>query len=57
MNLIAGLRLVSFALGAAVIVDAIVARAGWVQWGAGLVLLGVVPPEAVAAAFQRRGRS
>ena len=54
MNLIAALRLVSFALGAAVLVDAMVAHSSWVQWAAGLVLVGVVPPEAVAGAFRRR---
>jgi hypothetical protein len=55
VNVIAALRLVSFVLGAAVIVDAMVAHAGWEQWAAGLILVGVVPPEAVAGAFRRKG--
>jgi hypothetical protein len=41
-------------LGAAVIIDAMVVRAGAVQWVAGLVLVGIVPPEAVAQQMRRR---
>jgi hypothetical protein len=54
VNLINALRLVSFALGAAVIIDAVVQRAGAVQWVAGLLLVGIVPPEAVAGAFRKK---
>jgi hypothetical protein len=54
VNLIAALRLLSFALGAAVIIDAVVVRASAVQWVAGLLLVGIVPPEAVAGAFRKK---
>jgi hypothetical protein len=53
-HLVALLRLVSFALGAAVIIDAVVVRAGVAQWVAGLALVGIIPPEAVAGAFRKR---
>lgn len=53
-RLIGWFRVGSFLLGAAVIVDALVTHASPVQWIAGLVLVGVVPPEAVAAAWRRR---
>ena len=48
------LRVAGFALGALVIIDAMVIRAGWVQWAAGLILVGAVPPEAVAHLSRRR---
>jgi hypothetical protein len=49
-----GFRAASFALGVAVIVDALVEHAGAVQWVAGLVLVGIIPPEAVLAQLRRR---
>jgi hypothetical protein len=55
LNLVLLLRLASYLLGVAVIVDAIVAHAEVVQWVAGLVLVGIIPPEAVVR-LARRGR-
>ena len=46
-------RVASFVLGAAVIVDALITHAAVIQWVAGLVLAGVVPPEAIARAWRR----
>ena len=46
-------RLLSFLLGAAVIIDALVVRASVIQWVTGLVLVGIVPPEAIAYAWRR----
>ena len=51
--LVGWLRLVSFALGVVVIVDALVQHASAVQWVAGLILVGIVPPEAVADHWRR----
>jgi hypothetical protein len=51
---LAGFRVASFALGAAVLIDAMVAHSGAVQWVSGLILVGIVPPEAVARQFRRR---
>jgi hypothetical protein len=47
-------RVGAFALGVAVILDALVTHAAVVQWVAGLVLVGIVPPEAVATLARRR---
>ena len=47
-------RAASFFLGVAVIVDALQGHAGAIQWVAGLVLVGIVPPEAVAHLGRRR---
>jgi hypothetical protein len=47
-------RVSSFLLGVAVIIDALVQHASAVQWVAGLILVGIVPPEAVADHFRRR---
>jgi hypothetical protein len=52
----AGIRVASFALGVAVILDALVIQAPVVQWVAGLILVGIVPPEAVLAHLPRRRR-
>lgn len=52
-RVVVGLRLVSYLLGAAVILDALVTHASTVQWVAGLILVGIVPPEAVAGAWRR----
>ena len=49
-------RALSFLLGAAVILDALVTHAAVVQWVAGLILVGIVPPEAVAGAWRRPRR-
>jgi hypothetical protein len=46
-------RIASFLLGVAVIVDALVEHASVIQWVAGLILVGIVPPEAVADHFHR----
>ena len=48
------LRVASFLLGVAVIVDALVTHASTVQWVAGLILVGIIPPEAVARLARRR---
>jgi hypothetical protein len=48
------LRLASYALGVAVIIDALVQQASATQWVAGLVLVGIVPPEAIVQAVRRR---
>ncbi|HEY2303251.1 MAG TPA: hypothetical protein VGH66_15230 [Acidimicrobiales bacterium] len=50
-------RVASYCLGAAVIVDALVTHASAVQWVAGLVLVGIIPPEAVIARLIRGHRS
>ena len=47
-------RVVAFALGVAILLDATVTAAGTVQWVTGLVLVGVIPPEAVIARARRR---
>jgi hypothetical protein len=49
-------RLAAFALGTAVIIDAMTTPAAIVQWVAGLVLIGLVPPEAIAAYVRRHRR-
>lgn len=46
-------RLASFVLGVAVIVDALAGSAPAIQWVAGLILVGIVPPEAVASAWRK----
>jgi hypothetical protein len=46
-------RVAAFALGTAVIVDAMTTSAAIAQWVAGLVLIGLVPPEAIAAYIRR----
>lgn len=43
-------HLVSTVLGVVVIVDAIISPAKVVQWVAGLVLLGIIPVDALLAA-------
>lgn len=47
-------RVVSYLLGVAVILDAMISTASTVQWVTGLVLVGVIPPEAVLARVRRR---
>ena len=47
-------RVASWLLGAAVILDALVSNARPIQWICGLVLVGIVPPEAIAEAWRRR---
>jgi hypothetical protein len=47
-------RVASFLLGVAVIIDALVQHASAVQWVAGLILVGIVPPEAVADHLRKR---
>lgn len=46
-------RVAAFALGTAVIIDAMTTSAAIAQWVAGLVLIGLVPPEAIAAYIRR----
>ena len=46
-------ELVATALGAAVIIDALVSPATVAQWVAGLVLLGIIPIDAVLARLRR----
>lgn len=53
-NHLVAFRVASFALGTAVIIDALVEHASAVQWVAGLILVGIVPPEAVAQLARRR---
>ena len=52
---ILGFRVASFVIGVAVIVDAVAQHASVVQWVSGLILVGIVPPEAVAD-YVGRGR-
>lgn len=52
-DVVVWLRLASYGLGVAVIVDALVSHASAIQWVAGLILVGIVPPEAVAGAWRR----
>lgn len=52
-HLVAWLRLASYLLGAAVILDALISHASAIQWVAGLILVGIVPPEAVAGAWRK----
>jgi len=47
-------RVASYLLGVAVILDAMVSAANTVQWVTGLILVGVIPPEAVLARVLRR---
>jgi hypothetical protein len=48
-------RLASFALGASVLLDAVAAQSpSNAQWVAGLLLVGIVPPEAVVHLGRRR---
>jgi hypothetical protein len=54
LSLVVLLRVASYLLGVAVIIDAIVARAPVIQWVAGLILVGIIPPEAVAQLARRR---
>lgn len=49
-----GFRVASYLLGVAVLLDATVTAAGTVQWVTGLILVGVIPPEAVIARLRRR---
>lgn len=49
-----GFRIASFALGTAVIVDALVSSARVVQWVVGLILVGVVPPDVALSSLRRR---
>lgn len=56
MSWLVAFRLASYLLGVAVIVDALVTPASIAQWVAGLVLVGIVPPEAVVARIRPRGR-
>ena len=46
-------RVTSYLLGVAVILDAMVSTASTVQWVTGLILVGVIPPEAVLARLVR----
>ena len=50
-------RVASYCLGAGVIIDALITHASAVQWVAGLVLVGIIPPEAVIARLIRGRRS
>ena len=54
VHLVGVFRLASFILGAAVIIDALLTHAATVQWVAGLLLVGIVPPEAVVNAWRKR---
>ena len=47
-------RVASYLLGVAVILDAMISTASTVQWVTGLILVGVIPPEAVIARVRRR---
>jgi hypothetical protein len=55
-RVVLGFRVASFLIGVAVIVDAVVQHASVVQWVAGLILVGIVPPEAVVAQLHRGRR-
>jgi hypothetical protein len=55
-HLTAWARVASYLLGAAVIIDALVSHASAVQWVAGLILVGIIPPEAVISRLIRGGR-
>lgn len=53
-HVVLGFRVASYLLGVAVIVDAMISAASTVQWVTGLILVGVIPPEAVIARVRRR---
>ena len=52
-HVVIGFRVAAFILGAVVIVDALIAHASAVQWVSGLILVGIVPPEAVVSRIRR----
>jgi hypothetical protein len=49
-----GFRVASYLLGVGILLDATVTTASTVQWVTGLILVGVIPPEAVLARLRRR---
>jgi hypothetical protein len=53
-HLVGWLRVASFALGVAVIIEAMVVRGGAMQYVTGLLLVGIVPPEAVWGRIARK---
>lgn len=55
-NAALGFRIAAFALGVAVIIDAMATPTHVVQWVAGLVLVGIVPPDGALRALVERRR-